>query len=301
MKPILGIFLATLLVGCGSGDEDDDSTVDLSAIEGSPNCSSIQGLRTTEYGEATLDVTRRGAAAAANFDTTYSYECFLGVYKYTVTADQEIIGTVSVPEDKDYDFYFYNAAGERVASSTNEGKDVNESISYTVTASDSTPLYVVVYDQLASSETEFELLLRGSTIVAEQEENDCSTEMSNEQALTGTYVTVSGSVADVLDLDCYTIPVTAGKTMEVSLTSEVPDGESVGANLYLGDRSGDVGQSINLADDLTAGTQTLTDSTTFTIDTGVTDVDIEVSAVNDAAKPYTLTIDIRDTEATSTN
>jgi len=295
MKPILGIFLAALLVGCGSGDENDDATVDLTSIEGSPNCSSIQGLRTNTYGGETLDSTRRGSAAQAQFDTTYSYDCFLGVYKYDVAAEQEIIGTVSVPEDKDYDFYFYNAAGERVASSTNEGKGVAEAIDYTVTASDSTPLYVVVYDQLASSESDFELLLRGSTVVSEQEDNDTK---ETAQLLNGTYVTVTGATNTLDDQDDYfKIPVSEGKVISITLGSSLEAGEDIYATLSSTDESTQFAQAY-IGNE--GGSEAeFTDTKSYTVTAGTSEVLIWVNSIFQLS--YSFTIDIADAEATDTN
>lgn len=288
MKPFLAVTLFTFLVGCGSDDESND-TLDLSSIEGSPNCASIQNLRGNSYGGTSLDSVRRGSAAVAVFDTTYSYECFLGVYKYAVTADQEIIASVTVPEDKDYNLYFYNAAGTRVASSENQGKGVDESINYKVTSSDSTPLYVQVYDQLASSTTRFELLLRGSSIVAEQEDNDTN---GTAQALTGTYVTVTGEIDDIGDY--FKIPVTTGKQIKVTANATLAQGEQLYVTLS------SVDESVQFAQiDLYTESQSaeMSDSATYTITAGTDEVLIWVDSIFNLN--YSFTVDIAD--ATSTN
>ena len=126
LTPVL--LVSFLLSGC-AGDSDD---------------SSADNEASAKFGGATLSALRRGAAPLIQFDSMQQANPAVGVYKYAISDGQEVVGTLVVPDDKDYDLYFYDTNGDRVAKVETEGNGIDESLEYTIAGF--SILYVVIYD-----------------------------------------------------------------------------------------------------------------------------------------------------------
>lgn len=181
-----------------------------------------------EFGGPTLSSLRRGAAPLAAFDVAQQANPAVGIYKYSVSDAQEVVGTLVVPDDADYDLYFYDTDGNRVAKVETSGNGIDESLEYTI-AGFST-LYVVIYDGIGGihnnegSNYSFTLSLKADPQEIEMTEVDESTE-DNETQETAEVISVntivSGSLFYGSDYDdFYTLDVTPGDTLNISLSWE---------------------------------------------------------------------------------
>lgn len=267
----IGLIPALLLIltGCGSDDSSNDSS---------------DPLRAQTFGEATLSSARRNAAPLVEFDTTYKYDYFLGVYKYTVTQGDQVVGTVKMPDDKDYDLYFYDTSGNRVAFIETEGKGEDETLSYTV--GDFTTLYVVAYDPDADedSTTEYELLMRRSSQVSEVEPNDT---FETAQIISGSYITITGAVGQDLDSldDYFSFAVTEGDTINISFDVDFIESGFGSISLYNDtDEINAVAQDADISGDSPSG------SFSHTVGTGINNVIIFVQMLSSTT--YSMTVDI---------
>lgn len=264
--------LLLILTGCGSDSDETTETSD-------------DPLRALTFGEATLSATRRNAAPLVQFDTVYKYDYFLGVYKYAVTPGDNVVGTVKMPNDKDYDLYFYDTSGDRVAFIETAGAGVDETLSYTV--GDFNTLYVVVYDPDADedSTTEFELLMRNSTQITEIEPNDGPGDDS--QTITGNYVTITGTVGqDIPSTDDYfSFAVNEGDTVSVDFSMNFTEPGFGSLSLYA-----DTDEANSVAADNEVDDESPSGSFSYTVGTGISKVDLWVNMLIEAS--YTITVDI---------
>ncbi len=250
------------------------------------------------YGGQTLSEVRRGAAAWVEFDITSEDNPAIAVYKYAVADEQEIIATLTVPGDKDYDLYLYNTDGARVAKVETSGNGVDESLEFTI--DNFTTLYVVIYDGIGNSDTtntggNYGLIL---SLKAEEETPDLEvpdveivltetpeTAGDNESAANAQEITtntvVTGSLAYGTDYDdFYILDVVAGDTLTISLIGDNPS-PTVNFNLQLFTvDSSFIQQSEN---------STSTEQTVYTIPEGMDQLVVLVVAYNGAGT-YELTV-----------
>ncbi len=245
------------------------------------------------YGGLTLNATRMGASPLVDFGTLYTGNQALGVYHYNVSDGLEIEATLTVPEDKEYNLYFYDADGNRVALAQTSGNGTDESLEYTV--DNFTTLYVVVYDcegnefsGNSGGDYGLTLSLEAEIEVPAEIELSETAEANGDNDSAGTaqtivnHTVVSGSLAYGTDYDDFFIlDVVAGDTYDISMTD--PVGVVNNFNLYLFDTNAQFidGQQSESVEDF--------DQIVYTIPNGMTQLIIYVGAYNGAGD-YALTV-----------
>lgn len=213
MAPVL--LTSLLLTGCGSGSSSDPEN----------------------FGGPTLSSTRQGAAPFIQLDTLQAGNPAVGVYKYSGTDGQKLVGTLVVPDDKDYDLYFYDANGDRVAMVETSGNGVDETLEYTIDGF--TTLYIVIYDgegDVGDNEGENYGFTLSEQIVEEEVVVEL-TEVDEAAGDNGTFANAEvASVNTVIsgslnrpsltlceNVDCddyYILDVEEGDTLTISLTGD---------------------------------------------------------------------------------
>lgn len=277
---ILPCISALLLTAC-AGESDSDSSVVAPESAGSTSledCSNVS-----------LSATRIGAAARTTVNTVLTFDNALAVWRMPVSAGQELIAELVVPDDKDYNIAFFDDSGNKLACADTEGNGVDETLEYTVSTVNE--IWVKVWTPELPSRTAFTLVVSAPVLVTISDSEPNNTPATAQQ-ISDTFTTVAGSLDtdNSDDDDYYHYNVEEGDVITVTASAE-DDGASL-IYVALADTSGNVLQVDG--DGVSAYlSETDTDSTlSYTVPAGMTELLVWMAAQPGTAT-YSLQVQIK--------